>query len=69
MNNEQKLALEISEDDTDVAYLRLEGRSGSEPGVVKQTVCLRELFGEYEGPDIYLDFDEDRRLIGIEVVR
>ena len=60
--------LKVSEDDEDVAYLRLPGHPGSAPGVVKRSVSLRELVGDYAGPDINLDFGEGNTLIGIEIV-
>jgi hypothetical protein len=31
-------------------------------------VSLRDLFGEYSGPDIILDFSEGKKLIGIEII-
>lgn len=60
--------LEVSEDDEDVAYLSFPGHPGPKPGCVKRTVNLRELMGEYQGPDVNLDFGESNRLIGIEMV-
>jgi hypothetical protein len=68
MSREQKFELMVSEDDGDVAYLRLPGHPGSEFGIVKRTVSLRELVGEYQGPDVNLDFGEGNALIGIEIV-
>ena len=68
MSQEHGFDLEVSEDDEDVAYLRLPGHPGSAPGVVKRTVRLHDLVGDYEGPDIYLDFGEGDTLIGIEIV-
>lgn len=60
--------LRVSEDDADVAYLRLPGHPGTVAGVVKRTACLREIVGEYVGPDVNLDFGEGNVLIGIEIV-
>lgn len=37
------------------------------PGVVKKSVSLDDIY-EYEGPRVQLDFDNDGRLIAIEVV-
>jgi hypothetical protein len=31
-------------------------------------MSLRELVGEYEGPDVNVDFGEGNKLIGIEIV-
>lgn len=60
-------SLDVGEDG-DVAYLRLPGHPGTAPGVVKRSVSLRDLLGEYEGPDVQLDFGEGDTLIGIEIV-
>jgi hypothetical protein len=68
MSQEHGFDLKISEDDEDVAYLRLPGHPGSAPGVVKRSVSLRDLVDDYEGPDINLDFGEGNILIGIEIV-
>ena len=58
----------VSKDDADVAYVRLPGHPGPVPGVVKRSVSLRDLIGEYEGPDLNFDFDKDNTLIGIEIL-
>jgi hypothetical protein len=68
MPQEHGFDLKVSEDDEDVAYLRLPGHPGSAPGVVKRSVSLRDLVDDYEGPDINLDFGEGNTLIGIEIV-
>ena len=68
MSQEYRYRLEVSEDDGEVAYLKLPGHPGTVPGVVKRTVRLRDLLGEYEGPDVNLDFGEGNTLIGIEIV-
>lgn len=52
----------------DVGYIRLQGHSVSlECGIVKKQLRLFDLVGNYEGPDIHLDFDKDNRLIGIDL--
>jgi hypothetical protein len=68
MSREHGFDLEVSQDDKDVAYLRLPGHRGPAPGVVKRSVSLRDLVGDYEGPEIILDFGEGNTLIGIEIV-
>ena len=68
MANEHGFQPTVSDDDQDVAYLRLPGHPGTAPGVVKRTLCLRELVGNYAGPDVNLDFGEGDVLIGIEIV-
>jgi hypothetical protein len=60
--------LEVSEDDSDVAYLKLPGHPGMVAGCVKRSVSLRELVGDYTGPDIHFEFGEGNVLIGIELV-
>ncbi len=68
MSKEQNFEFKISEDDEDVAYLKLPGHPGTKPGVVKRSVSLRDLFGKYDGPDINFDFGEGNKLIGIEIL-
>lgn len=68
MASNQGFKLEVSEDDDDVAYLRFPGHPGTMSGVVKRTVSLRDILGNYEGPDVNLDFGEGNTLIGIEIV-
>ena len=54
----------------DVAYISLPDHPGVGivPGVTKKQLRLRDLVGDYEGPDLYLDFDKENRLIGIEIL-
>ena len=52
----------------DVAYVSLPDHPGVVPGVVKKTIRLWDLIGDYKGPDLYLDFDKENRLIGIEIL-
>lgn len=64
-----KIELKVSPGDRDVAYISLPDHPGKgTPGVVVKTLRLIELCREYKGPDVYLDFDKDHRLIGIEVL-
>lgn len=66
---ENKIELKVSEDDSDIAYLRLPDHPGiGIPNVVAKQVCLREIIQSYKGPDIYLDFSQDGKLIGIEIL-
>jgi hypothetical protein len=63
------LEVKVSDDDSGVAYLRLPGHPGfGSPGAVKKSVSVRDIIGEYQGPDITLDFDADNRIIGVEIV-
>jgi hypothetical protein len=68
MSEMGKIQLQVSEDDEDVAYLRLSGHPGTVRGVVKRTVALRKVLGDYSGPDLNLDFDENNVLIGVEIL-
>ena len=36
--------------------------------MVKKTVSLRKIVGDYSGPDLNLDFDENNVLIGVEIL-
>ncbi len=66
---EQKIRLEVSEDDQDVAYLVLPAHPGrGTPGCVSETKSLAEVIDGYKGPAIYLDFDKEGSLIGIEIL-
>jgi uncharacterized protein YuzE len=67
--SEKKIELKVSEDDSDVAYLRLPDHPGSGiPNVVAKQVCLGDVIHNYKGPDIYLDFSQNGKLIGIEIL-
>ena len=63
---ESGMTLKISDDDEDVAYLTLPGHPRTAESAVKQTRLLDLV--AYTGPDIYLDFDKDGKLIGIEIL-
>ncbi|WP_054265321.1 DUF2283 domain-containing protein [Massilia antarctica] len=53
--------------DGQAAYLRLPDHPAENiSGYVKKTVRLSDLI-DYEGADIYMDFDLAGRLIGIEI--
>ena len=57
------------DDDAIIAYLQLSRHPGKgSPGAVKETVWLHALIPDYKGPAIYLDFDSDKVLIGIEII-
>jgi len=57
--------LRVSEDDQDVAYLRLPSHPG-ETCKMSKSIRLAELMGSYEGLEVVLDFDQDGVLVGIE---
>ena len=62
-----RFELQISEDDQDVAYLRLPSHTG-ETCKMSKSIRLAELMGSYTGPDVVLDFDQDGVLVGIEIL-
>lgn len=65
---ESGIVLTVSDDDKNVAYLALPDHPGrGTPGVTAQQRRLRDLM-PYSGPDLYLDFDKDGRLIGVEIL-
>lgn len=55
--------------DAEVAYVTLPDHPGDgTPGCVKRMERLFDLIGDYNGPDVYFDFDENNTLIGIELL-
>lgn len=51
------------------AYLTLPQHPGRGTyGCVKKTIRLYDLIADYKGPDIFLDFDAEGVLIGIEIL-
>jgi len=60
--------LRVSEDDKDVAYLRLPSHPGTVPCTTSKSIRLRDIMGDYEGPDLYFDFDLRGILVGIEIL-
>jgi len=64
----ETMNLVISNDDADVAYLFLPGHPGAGTrGSVASQKCLSDIL-RYSGADLYLDFDEGGRLIGVEIL-
>lgn len=63
-----RFELRVSEDDTDVAYLRLPSHPGTSPCKMSKSIRLSDIMGSYEGPDVVLDFDLRGILVGIEVL-
>lgn len=63
-----KIKLKISEDDCEVGYLSLPNHPGrGKSNIVVKQIDLREYI-DFKGPSIYLDFDKDNNIIGIEIV-
>ena len=66
--SQEPIQLKISADDDEVAYLFLPNHPKQVvPGIVKKQTRLSDLIDGYKGPDIYLDFDEEGKMIGIEI--
>ena len=63
-----KFRLSVSDDDDNVAYLKLPSHPEGEICKMSKSVRLFDLIGKYEGPDVVLDFDEEGVLVGIEIV-
>jgi len=69
MASETRISLSVSDDDPNVAYLTLPNHPGaSAANVVAEQKSMNELIEGYKGPDIYLDFDDNGVLIGIEIL-
>jgi hypothetical protein len=63
-----KIEFKIGSEEGDVAYVSLPDHPGEGTGgIVKKTVRLRDLM-DHKRPDLYLDFDKENRLIGIEIL-
>jgi len=64
--SDRKIGMEVNEDG-DVAYVSLPEHPGKgSAGVVVKQIGLHSLIAEYKGPEIYLDFDKNGVLIGME---
>lgn len=65
----KKIKLEVSEEEGLVAYLSLPKHPKKTiHGIVKKTVSLHDIIENYNGISVYLDFDENGDLIGIEII-
>jgi hypothetical protein len=63
-----KFQLRLGEEANEVAYLRLPTHPAEGLFKASKTVRLHDLIGQYDGPDLYLDFDEQGTLVGIEIL-
>jgi hypothetical protein len=73
MTRKERIYLKVSQNDEDedeeiVAYLTLPDHPGPSSGVVRRNVRLRDLVGDYVGPDLFFDFDENNVLVGVEIL-
>ena len=63
------MKLEISQDDSDTAYLYLPDHPGKgKHAVVTKQVRLFDVIKNYNGPDVYIDIDDAGKAIGIEIL-
>ena len=68
MPSKNGIKLECSADG-DVAYLYLPKHPGKDiTGVSAKQVLLNSLINNYKGPEIILDFNKDREIIGMEFI-
>lgn len=71
MTRKQNIRLDVSHDDEDdevVAYLTLPDHPGALKAKVKKSVRIRDVVGDYIGPDLFLEFDENNVLVGVEIL-
>ena len=67
--SKSKIRLKVSKADPDVAYLYLpDFPEGQSTGCVEKQTRLSDLIDGFKGPDLYLDFDRDGTLIGVEIL-
>ncbi|ODC04974.1 hypothetical protein BFW38_16970 [Terasakiispira papahanaumokuakeensis] len=65
---QEPIQLKVSEDDDEMAYLFLPDHPKQTiPGIVKKQTRLSDLIDDYKEPGIYLDFNADDTIIGIEI--
>jgi len=65
----EKIILKVSEGDKGVAYLYLPDHPKKlVSGLSKKQISLDSLIDGYKGPAVYLDFNSDDVLVGIEIV-
>ncbi len=63
-----QLWLEKSKDDDNVGYLYLPTFPAKSKGCIAKQISLHKLMKNYKETPIYLDFDKNENLIGIEIV-
>ena len=62
------IRLQISEDDSAVGYIYLENTEDKEERKVSKMIAISDVIQNYKGVPVYLDFNNDGGLIGIEIV-
>ena len=65
----KRIILKVSKDDPEVGYVYLPQHPGpGNHGVIRSQKRLFDLIEDYKGIDVYLDFDENGELLGIEII-
>ena len=68
-SKKQTIVLKVSNGDENVGYVYLPKHPKViTAGIVKKTIRLSEIIKDYKGILVYLDFDSNDELIGIEIV-
>jgi uncharacterized protein YuzE len=68
MSNSNRIFFKASSSADDSGYLYLPKHpKGTITGVVKKTISINDVLSDYKGIPLYLDFDKDGELIGIEI--
>ncbi|HCN48447.1 MAG TPA: hypothetical protein DIT10_05030 [Chryseobacterium sp.] len=65
---QNKIIVKISPDDETVGYVYLPNELDDDKRKVAKTIDLSDIIRDYKGVAVYLDFNEDGVLIGIEIV-
>ena len=66
--SESEIKLEKNEDG-DMAYLFLPAHPGKgAPGITTKQISLHSIIVNYQGPEIFLDFDKNGVIIGMEFI-
>lgn len=69
MKKKKKIELHLGAGGTGVAYVALPAHPGmGTPGVTGKQVRLRDLIPDYKGADLYIDFDKNGEVIGVEIL-
>lgn len=67
MKELNKINLKLSEDDSSVGYVSMPTENLKDKNVFK-TIDICDLVDNYQGIPVYLDFNKNNELIGIEIV-
>ncbi|MDC8100604.1 hypothetical protein [Chryseobacterium rhizosphaerae] len=65
---QNKIIVKISPDDETVGYIYMPNELDDDMRKVVKTIDLSDVIKDYKGVSVYLDFNKDGVLIGIEIV-